>query len=463
MGWNMPTITDVEARALKDGETLSERIGSRGEGALMLARRGDTVSGDYRYTAPDGSRQKIDLGRLGKHNPLRVMRAACRTWNDRRKSHPDLREWIEAENIRQRLELEAARQAEESARRAEAVAAATGTLEDLLRDYIENLKAKGRVSVGDVEQTFTRIIYGTPTGSMKARDIEPSHIRDILAQLYRAGAKTARNRLRAYLHAAFAFGLRSEYDESRESGRSFGLTINPVAATAPLDGVERVGTRYLNADELRAFYNELHRTPTTHRVMVAFLKFLIALGGQRPQQVLQVPWTDYDFENRTIRIIDRKGRAALPRVHLVPLTGRALELLEIAREVNPPDGDKPRTHPWTARGSEPISIQSLKNVIARFRKTEAGSDVTHFTPRDLRRTAKNVMTQAGVRRDLRNLLQNHGQTGVDVRHYANDPTAHLPEKRQAMIAFEAALARVLAGQALTGNVIEISTPALAAS
>jgi integrase len=301
------------------------------------------------------------------------------------------------------------------------------------------------------------LIYGTATGSMKARDVGPAHIRDILAQLYRAGAKTARNRLRAYLHAAFAFGLRSEYDESRESGRSFGLTSNPVAVTQPLDGVERAGTRYLNADELRLFYNTLDATPTTHRIMVAFLRFLIALGGQRPQQVLEVPWTDYDFESRTIRIIDRKGRSALPRVHLVPLTDRALELLEIARSVNPPDGDNPRTHPWTARGSEPISIQSLKNVIKRFRETEAGAGISHFTARDLRRTAKFVMTQAGVRRDLRNLIQNHGQTGVDTKHYANDPAAHLPEKRQAMIAYEAALDRVLTGKALTDNVVQIST------
>ena len=71
------------------------------------------------------------------------------------------------------------------------------------------------------------------------------------------------------------------------------------------------------------------------------------------------------------------------------------------------------------------------------------------------------MTRAGIRRDLRNLLQNHGQTGVDAKHYANDPEAHLPEKRQAMLAYDAALARVLAGKEIGADVVELKPSASA--
>jgi hypothetical protein len=64
------------------------------------------------------------------------------------------------------------------------------------------------------------------------------------------------------------------------------------------------------------------------------------------------------------------------------------------------------------------------------------------------------MVRAGIRRDLRNLLQNHGQTGVDVTAYANDPVAYLPEKRQAMIQYELALSAILKGKR-ADNVIDM--------
>jgi len=447
-------ITDLEARNLQPGRTLSERIGSRGEGTMELVAGKNTKTGFYRYVGPDGKRQRLKLGALTTSNTLRDMRAKCREHASQHRDTPDLKGWREDEEARKRTEREARR-------RAEAQEAARGTLEELLKDYVADLEAKGRVSAPEVGKTFKRLVYGTELAKMKARVVGPEEIKTILAKLSKAGSKVQRNRVRSYLHAAFRFGLHSEHDETRESGRAFGLGGNPVAAIPPLSGVEREGTRYLGEADLRRFYNDLHHAPSTHVLMVALFRFLIALGGQRPEQVLAVAWEGYDLKARTIRIIDRKGRAARPRVHLVPLTDRALEQLEIARAINPPDGVHAKPYPFIARGRKPVSTESLKNVIKRFRECEHGKDVPHFSPRDLRRTAKQVMTRAGIRRDLRNLLQNHGQTGVDAKHYANDPEAHLPEKRQAMLAYDAALARVLAGKEIGADVVELKPSASA--
>ena len=441
-------VTDLEARNLRPGRTLSERIGSRGEGTLYLEARKNTITGFYRYTDPAGKRQRLKLGALTASNSLRDMRAKCREYAGQYRDTPDLKGWREDEEARKRADREARR-------RAEALEAAKGTFEELLKDYVADLEAKGRVSAGEVAKTFKRLVYGTELARMKARDVGPDEIKAILGKLSKAGSKVHRNRVRSYLHAAFRFGLRSEHHETRESGRVFGLTANPVAAVPPLSGVEREGTRYVGDADLQRFYNDLHHAPRTHAVMVALFRFLIALGGQRPEQVLAVGWDGYDMKARTIRIIDRKGRDARPRAHLVPLTDRALEQLAIARAINPPDGDRPAAFPFIARGKKSVSTESLKNVIKRFRECDHGTDVPHFSPRDLRRTAKQIMTRAGIRRDLRNLLQNHGQTGVDAKHYANDPEAHLPEKRQAMLAYEAALSRVLTGEEIGADVVEL--------
>jgi len=442
-------LTDLQAKAIKPGETLSEKVGKRGEGVLLLLGRERSVAGYYRYTAPDGGRPWIELGSLSKKNTLQMMRDRCAELSRMRREHPDVKGWLEGQAAQEQAEAEARR-------RAAVIEAARGTLAELLNDYVVDLEAKGRVSAGEVRKTFKRLVYDSALAKMKARDIGPEEIKTIIAPLSKAGSKVHRNRVRSYLHAAFSFGLRSEHDETRESGRAFGLTGNPVAAIPPLSGVEREGTRSVSDTNLRLFYNNLHSVEKTHVVMVALLRFLIAIGGQRPEQVLAVPWDGYDLKARTIRIIDRKGRGARPRVHLVPLTDRAIEQLEIVRALNPPDGERAKSHPFIARGDKSVSTESLKNVIKRFREEcEHGAGIPHFSVRDLRRTAKQIMTRAGIRRDLRNLLQNHGQTGVDAKHYDNDPEAHLPEKRQAMLAYDAALGRVLAGKEIGADVIDL--------
>ena len=68
-----------------------------------------------------------------------------------------------------------------------------------------------------------------------------------------------------------------------------------------------------------------------------------------------------------------------------------------------------------------------------------------FHPRDVRRSCKQLMLRANLAPHLADLLQNHAQGGLVGKHYANDPTAKLPSKWQAMNAFEAVLAGILTG------------------
>ncbi len=419
-------ITAQAAKALKSGETYSEKVAGRGAGTLLLVGRDGGVSAYYRYTEPGGKRPWIELGQIGRDVSLADARSRCQELAVVRQEHPHLQEWLALERSRAVADL----QAEVS----------RASLGELLGDYVASLHSLGRSSAAEVERMFRVEIQERHRAlwAMKAKDVTPAHVLDLLRPLTTRGAKVYRNRLRSYLHAAFAFAMRSEFDETRESGKTFSLVANPVTPVPPLAGVERPGERALSDQELLALYEGIHQVPSVGPIVGAFLRFMVATAGQRPLQLLAARWEDYEPETRTVRIIDRKGRGGRPRVHLVPLTDRALEILETVR---------PFTYgfawPFSSSGHGPLNISSLKVAITRLRSNPAGAGLEHFTPRDVRRTAKQLMTRAGVRRDLRNLLQNHGQTGVDASHYDNDPTAHLAEKRQAMMAYEAALASVL--------------------
>jgi integrase len=182
----------------------------------------------------------------------------------------------------------------------------------------------------------------------------------------------------------------------------------------------------------------------------AFLRFCIATGGQRPQQLLRATWGDYDLEQRRVRVVDAKGRG-VPRVHLLPLTERAVEILEGVRPIT-----GSYQWPFSVSGKSPVHLSSLKNAINRF--LAANKVMPVFTARDLRRSCKQVAMKAGVAARWMNVLQGHEMGGLVGKHYANDPEAWLPERRQAMIAFDAMLGDVLSGK-VTAKVIPLRSVA----
>lgn len=437
-------ITSKAALAIKPGKTHSEPVGGRASGTLLLVGRESQVTAYYRYTAPDGNRPWLELGVLNARFSLEQARDKTAEYSQLRRQFPDLKEHLKEAVRTEKDRRVIAQQLHEAELK-------SATFGELLHDYVGHLTDQQKISAPAITQALnTIVIQAHPfLVSKKAKLIEPADIQKILTPLSKRGRKVYRNRLRSYLHAAFKFGLDREYDETRLSEKSFGLSNNPVAAIPVLAGVESEGSRSLSESELRQFYCHVADAPAVGHTMALFIQFLIATGGQRPSQVLRVPWSDYDLVNNHFKVVDRKGRGSKPRDHLVPLTERAKAIL---LELQPITGGF--EWPFSINGKAPISIQSIKNVARRFLLSEHGQGIGHFTVRDLRRTCKQVMTRAKIPREQRNLLQNHGQTGVDMKHYDNDPQAHLPEKEEAMNRYERALAVALSGSKV-GKVIPL--------
>ncbi|SEJ57151.1 Integrase [Azotobacter beijerinckii] len=440
-------VTDARLRALKPGETASDSVPGRGSGAILFERKpSGVVTSVYRYMH-DGKRHKLPMSnyKAGSRDAgltLSQLRDEAKRLALIAQEHGDVAAYLaeqEAEAQRQRIERQ----------RLAEIEASRGTLGELFLDYIEARRGKATPGViKELERLYqANMLKPHPAIlQMKARDIRPDHILAILDPIWSRDAKVQADRMRSFLVAAFNHGLRAENAVGRANAKRYSLESNPAAVVA----VEKVSApveRALSDAELRQFWTTIESTEGIGPVMALLFKFVIATGGQRIFNVCQTTWDDYDLEAGTVRLIHRKGRkdagaGASERPHLVPLSPRAVEILERVRAIN---GCHP--WPWTTTGKQHIVVSSPRHAVADWLASDhAGIDgrrITSFSPRDLRRTCAQLMQKHGVNDSLSDLLQAHGQTGVVSKHYRNNPEAALPEKRRAIELFDRALAMVL--------------------
>ncbi|MDR6924787.1 tyrosine-type recombinase/integrase [Pseudomonas sp. BE134] len=469
------TVNDQKVKGMTPGcSPLVESLPGRGTGALVFKRanEGSPVC-YYRYHLA-GKQVLIKLG-VYRRNAREVgltlpeLRDQAAAMAQIAKAHGDVKAYLakqeadaEAARTENERAVEAARlKAEGEARERQHLAeieASCGTFGELFLDYIDS--RRGRATAGvikELERLYqTNMLAPHPSiMAMKARDIRPDHILAILNPIWDRGAKVQAERMRSFLSAAFNHGLRAENAVGRSSAKSYNLVSNP-ATVVVVEKVSAPATRALSDAELSKFWGTVETTEGIGPVMALLFKFVIATGGQRILNICQTTWDDYDLEAGTVRLVHRKGRGGqtMSRPHLVPLTERAVAILERVKEIN---GCHP--WPWTTTGKQHIVVSSPRHALADWLKSEhaviEGKQTPSFSPRDLRRTCTQLMQRYGISDQLSDLLQAHGQTGVANLHYRNNPEAALPEKQRAIELFEHALAKVL-GKKQTAKVVMLS-------
>ena len=414
-------FTDSYIRALRAKEAPYKRAehAPKGEGRLTVrVLPSGTREFFYRYRV-NGLDRTVALGRydsLGRNGKtLTQIRDELRSKRSLQRKTGDVKEHLRAERRRRDVE---ARQ---------------GSFKQLLDAYVASLRAAGKPSAKQAEGVFRRYVFDHLPGlaTAKASEIEPADIQRVLARMVKAGITRQVNVLRSYLHAAFTFGGKADHDPRTvaHEGVLFALKSNPVALVPRIAEYEKAGDRALTPDELREFWLAIDKLP---RVQSAFLRFNLALGGQRVTQLLRVDWPAFDFEANTVLLRDTKGRGGA-RDHLVPLTPFALEQLQPLRDLNGKADDKGITPPPFAADSkrgmvlETVSI-AVREVSDALKKKDK---IPTFQLRDLRRTCETMLAELGISRELRAHLLSHGRdSGVQAKHY--DRYSYLPEKRAAL-------------------------------
>lgn len=303
----------------------------------------------------------------------------------------------------------------------------------LFTAYVEHLKASGKGAWYQVERILLKRDNNVAAflgPDRFARSIEPKTIVSYLAAVHSRGTIGMAHNARAYISAAFAFGMKSEHSYTRqEGGGRWGIRANPVAAIPTDKQALRVGERFLTPTEFRLFWEWL--VANRARSASAPAVQLIMATGQRVQEILQLTESHYEHAERLLSW--KKTKNGLP--HSLPLPDIAAELLDslVTNEFGFffPHRVDPARH----------AIYTSPNKLCELYATETATE--RFTPRDLRRTWKTLAGRAGISKEMRDRLQNHmKKSDVSTRHY--DRYDYLTERRAAMKEWNAFMQQILA-------------------
>lgn len=312
------------------------------------------------------------------------------------------------------------------------------TVADLFEAYVEHLKSGERRSW----YTAQRSLLGSDGKggaaaaigrNVRAADVTVDDVRKHLSEIYDRGVICQADTTRSYIHAAFAWGMKSVNSYKGVSAKvNWGITVNPCAAIPADSEAKRAGNRFLTTAELRAYWEWLSAPKQKGPMSIAARLHICT--GQRTEEILRISNQVYD---KAEKMLDwSKTKNGLP--HTIPLPQQAVDLLDSA-----PVNSQGLYFPHARRPKEHVTVAAYERLVRRYLKLHP--DVPRFTPRDIRRTWKTLAGAAGLSKEMRDRLQNHAaKTDISAKHY--DRWLQLPEKRAAMEEWSAYLDLILSGE-----------------
>lgn len=376
-----------------------------------------------------GSYYGVDRDGQAKNGGL-TLKEAYAAYADAKRIHEEGRDpqIIRDENL---VQENAARRAELERLRRES---SMGSIQQLLNAYVADMKLQGKRSWFDVEQCLNSNVYSAIPATTKAKDVLPTDIRAVLAAIIKREKMTMANKVRAYLSAAFAFGLEWDNDAKRHfEALRFGISTNPVRDVPKPDKRTHARDRALSGEEVKHLWDLLDDCGLHPKTEVA-VRLLFALGGQRVEEILGLHADDVDMQNQYVTLLDTKNGST----HVVPFGEVAIPLLQerlCDTSINGALFGKIK-----GNASEDMGYHTLSRAINRICKR---TGMNPFVPKDIRRTVKTLMGEAGISKEDRDRFQNHALTDVSSKHY--DRYSYLPEKRRTSAVWDAYLQNILAG------------------
>ena len=375
---------------------------------------------------------------------------------------------IEADADAARAAARAGREREEAAQAAQRDAEKY-SLRALLDAYARHLKKQGKASADDALRTFKLHVYAVADGpaDKPAKDVTPREIAGLLRKLTEADKGRTAAKLRSFMRAAYQMAFQADLKPGAPAEMiPFAIESNPVAPTDAMTRYTVARDRVLSAAELRLVMERIALLPAAQADAA---RLALLLGGQRPAQLLRAKREDVDLEAGTLMLRDPKGRRTQPRLHVLPLTGEArdiiVRLIEKATALGVPwlftsaevDHDKIREVATPVLGEEVPDIATVAGIVPIRHETVSAAVSaiaaellaekkvrSPFQMRDIRRTCETMLAALGIDRDTRAQLLSHGISGVQAKHY--DRHAYLPEKTRALVAWEARLKRIARGE-----------------
>src|SRR5262245_35002233 len=259
----------------------------------------------------------------------------------------------------------------------------------------------------ETERLLRRHVLPRWRGRM-VHEITRRDVLDILDRVVDAGAPVTANRVLAAVRKLFNWSIARDI-----------LAASPCVGVKP-PTAERARDRVLSDDELRLVWQAADKLGGTFGPLVK----LLALTGQRRDEVAQMQWDEIDIDHRLWTLAPARVKNNQP--HEVPLGAAALAVLErVPRVAGSP-------FVLTNGGASPANgySQGKRRIDALL-----PTGIPHWTLHDLRRTCASGMARFGINLPVIEKVLNHasgsfaGVVGIYQRHSFAD------EKRAALEAW----------------------------
>jgi integrase len=255
-------------------------------------------------------------------------------------------------------------------------------------------------------------------GSKRIGEVRRADVRDMLNDITDRSPTTA-NRVLAVTRRLFNWAVEEEI-----------LAVSPIGKLKATKEVSR--DRVLDDAEIKLVWKAFERIGWPFGPVGQ----LLMLTGARRTEVAEARWKEFDLATKTWTL--PKERAKNGVVHMIPLSDKAIEILEkLPRIAN--KGDFVFTFGRVAVQGFARKKIELDAAIA----ADIGAPIAGWTLHDLRRVVATNLQKLGVRLEVTEAVLNHvsgsrsGIVGVYQRHDYAD------EKRAALSAWNERLAQIV--------------------
>ncbi len=277
-----------------------------------------------------------------------------------------------------------------------------------------------------IKRTFERLVKPA-IGEVGVYDLRRSQVVEMLDTIADENGPVMADRTLAYIRKAFNW--RAINDDDFRSP-----IVKGMARTKTKD---RARSRILSDDEIRDLWASLDAM-TEPSCYSAYMKTLLHTAT-RLKEAANMRWDEIDSSNGVWTIPGSRHKSK--KDHAIPLTNAVRKLIG----TRPKDYAKRPFVFSTTGGTVPFSGHSkakatLDKKIAARRKADDRGKVERWTPHDLRRTARSLMSRAGVSEDHAERAIGHvipGVRGVYDRH------DYLPEKKKVLEALDRLVTQIL--------------------
>lgn len=318
------------------------------------------------------------------------------------------------------------------------------TLAALIDEYCDYLTAKNRSSHREVRNALSlHVKQANPECAAKpARDLQDEDIADLLRPMFAAEIERQANKVRAYLHAAYALALKARTNAKLPSGlKRFNIRSNPVSTTATNPEFNRNAKNPLSQAELVTYWNLIKGLDGMKGIA---LRLHLLVGGQRIQQLARL--LSKDVQKDRILLWDTKGPPGKdPRRIDLPLVG-------LARDLSKSIDLSGRYALTSDGGRSPI----CNTTLSAWATEVVGDRIDNFKLKRVRSGVETLLASRQVPKDYRGRLQSHGIGGVQDAAY--DGYDYMWEKEQALRTLHDALDGDIGGSSARSVRPPISAP-----